>query len=82
MSSFSLASLLASVFFPKQVLANVLDRVCGLVLCQFLECFNETWHDMFVEVLANGEIWVHGVLVQLLLSIFWFSILNVYFNNK
>ena len=57
------------VLLSEQILANVLNRILRLVLCQLLERLDQRGHDVLVEVLANGQVRVHGLFLTVLLRL-------------
>ena len=54
---------LEAIFIAEQVLADVLDGVLRLVLRELFKGLKKAWHDVLIEVLANGQVGVHRFLL-------------------
>ena len=54
---------LKAVLIAEKVLADVLNRVLRLVLCELLEGLKKRWHNVLVKVLADRQVGVHGFLL-------------------
>ena len=73
------SSLLHFVLLAQQALSDVLDGVLGLVLGELFEGLDQRRHYVLVQVLANGQVGVDGVLLALVLTlIIRLSISRVY----
>ena len=78
------ASLLAaqSVVFLQEVLADELNGIVWFVFCQLLKGLNQVWHDVLVEVLADGQLRVDGLLIFVHLVLAVTAIGRVCYHSK
>ena len=59
-------SFLKLVVFFEKVLSDVLNWVFWLILSQFLESLEQRGHNVLVQILSDGKVWVYGLALFIL----------------